>query len=131
MHRNIEGILQNLSPLAWAARRNAFVLGKTLVGCAVLSSRGNIYVGCNVEHKFRSHDVHAEVNALTSMVTAGELSAEVVLIVAEREKFTPCGGCMDWIMQLGGKSTIVAFQNSEDGDFSIFTAHELMPHYPE
>lgn len=131
MHRNLEEILQRLAQQAWAVRENSFVIGKTLVGCALFSSRGNIYTGCNVEHKYRCHDVHAEVNALTTMVAAGESSAEIILIVADRERFTPCGGCMDWIMQFGGKETVVAFQNVEDGEFFIFAAKELMPHYPE
>lgn len=131
MRKDIDEILQQLSPKAWAARQNAFVVGKTLVGCALLSSSGNIYTGCNVEHRYRCHDVHAEVNALTTMVAAGESSAEILLVVADREKFTPCGGCMDWIMQFGGKTTVVAFQNVRDGKFLIFTADQLMPHYPE
>jgi cytidine deaminase len=130
MRKDTREILQRLARKAWAVRRNAFVIGNTKVGCALSSSSGNIYFGCNVEHKYRCHDVHAEVNALTAMVAAGESSVEIIVIVAEREKFTPCGGCMDWIMQFGGKNAVVAFQNVEDGDFTVFTANELMPHYP-
>jgi len=64
------------------------------------------------------------------MVTAGE-RAKAILIVAERDRFTPCGGCMDWIMELAGQEAIVAFQSSPDGPFLVHTAKELMPYYPE
>src|SRR3712207_8762813 len=60
--------------------------GPTRVGAAVLGADGGIYAGCNVEHKFRSHDVHAEVNALTSLVAGGGNSAVAVLVVAERDR---------------------------------------------
>jgi cytidine deaminase len=124
-------ILDKLSPYAWQVRENAIVLGKTRVGCAVISGNGKIFSGCNIEHRFRCHDVHAEINALTTMVAGGEKTAKVVLIAAERSRFTPCGGCLDWIMELGGKDTVVAFQNSPTNEFQIFKASELMPNYPE
>jgi len=65
------------------------------------------------------------------MVAEGERIANTLLIVAERIRFTPCGGCMDWIMEFGGSNVIVAFQNAIGGEFDIHTAKELMPHYPE
>lgn len=124
-------VLCNLATYAWRARENAFVLGKTKVGCAILTRAGEIFSGCNVEHQFRCHDVHAEINAITTMVSAGGSDPVVLLIVAERDRFTPCGGCMDWIMQFGGPSVVVAFQNKPDSSFTIHLARELMPYYPE
>jgi cytidine deaminase len=70
-HRLLLGRLSELAQAAWSARENAYVIGPTKVGCAVLATDGRIYSGCNVEHRFRSHDVHAEVNAITNMVAAG------------------------------------------------------------
>jgi cytidine deaminase len=116
---------------AWGVRGKARVHGKTRVGVSVLSAQGNLYVGCNVEHIFRSHDVHAEVNALTTMTAAGDGPAVAVLVAAERDRFTPCGSCLDWIFELGGPATLVAFQGDpNDGDISVLRADQLMPHYP-
>jgi cytidine deaminase len=119
-----------LAPLAWAARARARVHGPTRVGAAVLSRGGDTFVGCNVEHRFRSHDVHAEVNALTSMVAAGHEEAVAVLVAAERDRFTPCGSCLDWIFELGGPACLVAFQGVVDGPIDVLRADQLMPHYP-
>lgn len=119
-----------LSTAAWEARANARVLGPTRVGCAVLAGDGATYRGCNVEHRFRSHDIHAETNALSSLVAGGGTSCSHVLVVAERDKFTPCGACMDWIFEIGGPACMVGFQHAPGGQVTWFSAAELMPHYP-
>lgn len=119
-----------LAEQAWAVRAQARVHGPTRVGAAVLASDGSVFVGCNVEHRFRSHDVHAEVNALTSMVAAGRSTARALVIAAERDRFTPCGACLDWIFELGGPECIVAFQGVPHGHVDALRADELMPHYP-
>lgn len=120
-----------LSHAAWKCRNQAYVVGNTKVGAAVISDDGTVFVGCNVEHRFRCHDVHAEVNAITSMVASGKTRLTAILIVADRKFFTPCGACMDWIFQFGGPSCIVAFQSKKDGKIHQFKAKELMPYYPE
>src|SRR5262249_26477108 len=115
----------------WSVREHAHVVGPTRVGCAVLGSDQQIYVGCNVEHRFRSHDVHAEVNAITTMVAAGCRTFLGMFIAAERERFTPCGACMDWIMQFASTEDIeIVAQAAPDGPLQIFRARELMPYYP-
>lgn len=125
-----EAIWETLSKEAWSCRNNALVLGKTKVGSAALSSKGNVFGGCNVEHRFRSHDIHAEVSAISSLVSAGDTKLEKILIVADRDSFTPCGSCMDWIFEIGGPDCIAGFQNKQGGDIKKFLARDLMPHYP-
>jgi cytidine deaminase len=115
---------------AWSVRVNAHVIGPTKVGCAVMTEDGSIFEGCNVEHRFRSHDVHAEVNAITTMVSRGHSSLRAVAIAAERDRFTPCGACMDWIMQFATEGCVVLAQSRPGGPIQRYTAMELMPHYP-
>ncbi|MGC8618719.1 MAG: cytidine deaminase family protein [Thermoplasmata archaeon] len=122
--------LEEMAKVAWEAREKAIVIGNTKVGAAVLSDRGGIFYGCNIEHRLRSHDIHAEVNAIGAMVAAGEKKLEAILVVAERENFLPCGACMDWIFELGGKECVVGFQSRKDGPIRLYLAEELMPHYP-
>lgn len=119
-----------LAITAWEARRHAHLHGPTAVGAAALSSNGNAYPGCNVEHRFRAHDVHAEVNALTNMIANGDGPASAVVIAAARDNFTPCGGCMDWIFELGGPDCLVAFSPAPGAELQILLANQLMPHYP-
>lgn len=119
-----------LSKVAWACRENAVILGRTKVGAAVLTADGEIFGGCNVEHQFRSHDIHAEVNAIGTMVAHGHREVSMILIAAKRKQFTPCGACMDWIFEFGGGECRVGFQGRPGGEVRQFIAKDLMPHYP-
>lgn len=123
--------LAKLARMAWQARTHSRILGSTAVGCAVLGGDGGIWVGCNVEHNFRSHDIHAETNAISSMVAGGEQRLVAVAVAAKRERFTPCGACLDWIWEFGGPDCLVAVQKTIDGPLETLRAAELMPHYPQ
>jgi cytidine deaminase len=119
-----------LSVNAWKVREKAYILGDTKVGVALLDENNKILTGCNIEHKFRCHDIHAEVNAISNMISSGSKKIIAILIVAERDFFTPCGGCMDWIIQFGGEDVLIGFQNTPDGNIKTYKSIELMPHYP-
>jgi cytidine deaminase len=125
-----DGGWRELADAAWEARANARVHGETTVGAAVRSAQGRIHTGCNVEHRFRSHDVHAEVNALTTMASAGDGPALAIVVASRRKRFWPCGGCLDWIFELGGPHCLVSFQGEPGGPLITLRADELMPHYP-
>lgn len=116
--------------MAWSAREHSRIIGRTRVGCAALDEAGGIHAGSNIEHQFRSHDIHAEVAAISSLVTEGGERLTAILIAAERERFTPCGACLDWIFELGGGDCIVLIQDSPDQLPQRFSAAQLMPHYP-
>lgn len=123
--------LQRLLELAWAHEAHAYSIGGTQVGAAVRTADGSMFGGCNVEHQFRSHDIHAEANAISSMVAAGHIDLSAVVVVARRERMSPCGGCLDWIMQFGGGGCQVAWQCEPKGQVFIHRAAELMPYYPK
>jgi cytidine deaminase len=120
-----------LADTAWDCRAHAYLLGKTAVGAAALAENGDVCGGCNLEHPWRI-SIHAEVNALAGLMSESgpDLRVIAVLIVAERELFTPCGGCLDWIFELGGPECIVAHQAARGGPIQQWRAAELMPHYP-
>ncbi len=123
-------LIHELAIAAWQVRDKAIIFGTTKVGCAIVTRKGDIFLGCNIEHPFRSHDVHAEVNALSSMVASGGSDPLALVIVAERQLFTPCGACMDWIMHLGSHECMIFAQSQRNGEMRSFTAKELMPYYP-
>jgi|GEM_PF-117098 len=90
------GLIGQLDPKGWevvllqaaaAARRQAQApYSHFLVGAAVLSPRGRIYSGCNVERVSYTQTTHAEQNAVDSMVVQeGPTVAEAVAVVAAHE----------------------------------------------
>jgi cytidine deaminase len=116
---------------AWVVRDKAFVIGPTKVGCAVLAASREVYAGCNVEHKYRSHDVHAEVNAINSMISGGDHEILAIAIAAERQRFTPCGACLDWIFQFAKPDSCMVYSQSiQSGPISEYRLIELMPYHP-
>jgi cytidine deaminase len=121
-------------------RENAQAI-RTKVGCAVLatypesdlavgSAIMRIYGGCNIEDLWKASSIHAERAAITCAIVGGTPKILKLLVAAEREKFTPCGNCMDFIFQFGGPDCLIAFQPSLDGPVKVYTARELMPEYP-
>lgn len=122
--------LAELTSGAWKVRARSRIIGNTAVGCAVLDEHGRVFVGCNIEHRFRSHDIHAETSALSALVSGGGSRPVALLIAAERERFTPCGACLDWIFELGGPDCLVLTQRSADDEPRAYRAESLMPYYP-
>jgi len=118
-----------LAAAANEARQRARTYGGISVGAAVLTSAGTQHVGCNIEHKFRSHDIHAEVCALAGMIAAGGDRAICVVVASDQSRFTPCGSCMDWIFELGGPDCLIVI-SSEKTPMAIWRADQLMPLYP-
>jgi cytidine deaminase len=119
-----------LSSAAWRARENARTYSGIKVGAAVLTEAGEVFAGCNVEHRFRAHDIHAEPNAIGTMVAGSASRPVAILVVSEEALFTPCGGCMDWIFEHGGPDCLVLVMNGREAEPMIWRASELMPQYP-
>lgn len=120
----------HLFNLATESRKNA-IAHTTKVGAALITENGKYYSGCNIEQIYRNKDIHAEVCAISKMVSSGVKTFLGIIIVSDRERFTPCGACMDWIFQFGGENTLVAYKNILGGDIEIYEAKELMPYYPK
>ncbi len=115
---------------AWRVRRTAvLVLSETAVGAVAYTREGNLYAGANVEHPWAAI-IHSEVNAISGMAAGGERLLDALAIVAERELFTPCGNCLDWVFFFGGPECQIGFQGTPGGEPQIWTASDLMPHYP-
>jgi len=84
---------QNLINAALSARQMAYApYSKFLVGAAVLTESGTIYVGCNIENASYGLTICAERVALASAVAAGN-RAVAAMAVATVGGATPCGAC--------------------------------------
>ena len=122
--------LERLQSAAWTARAHARTYSGIKVGAAVLTAAGEVFAGCNVEHRFRAHDIHAETNAIGSFVAASASKVVAVLVASEEALFTPCGGCMDWIFEQGGPKCVIYVMNAHNSEPLVWRASELMPYYP-
>ena len=98
------------------------------VGSAVLSKKGQIYTGCNVENASYGLAVCAERNAIFSGVTVEGPEFEIAAIaVSSNPKInltSPCGACRQ-VMAEFGKSFIVIFP--KEGTYQDFLLEDLLP----
>ena len=98
------------------------------VGAAVLSSRGHIYLGCNVENSSYGLSLCAERAAIAAAVAAGDSQIIAAGIVTGSEKPTPpCGMCLQTLVEFGGTEAQVALSTLR-GVRQQFSLGELMPH---
>jgi len=92
-----------------------------LVGAAVRAGDGRVFLGVNVENAAYPLGICAEKTALAAAVTAGcgLGDFDVIAITA-----SPCGGCRQWLHELGLKRVVYA---RADGEIAVAAPSELLP----
>jgi len=103
-------IVEALIESARAVRDAAYApYSKFLVGAAVLSESGKIYVGCNVENATYGATLCAERAAIAQMIAAGERKLVLVGIYTDAERpAMPCGICRQWIVEFGPGAEVIS-----------------------
>jgi cytidine deaminase len=91
------------------AGRNAYCpYSRFPVGAAVLTVRGKIFAGCNVENASYGLTVCAERNAVCRMIAEGEREiAAVAIYTPTAAPAAPCGACRQVIREFGPEAWII------------------------
>jgi cytidine deaminase len=92
-----------------------------LVGAAVRTRDGRIFLGVNVENAAYPLGVCAEKSALAAAATAGCRPGDLEAIAVTA---SPCGGCRQWLVELGLERVVYA---RTGGDLVVATPLELLP----
>jgi len=114
--------------LAREARENAYApyTGYT-VGAAVLTAKGNYYSGCNVENATLTMTTHAEGNALTAAVRAGERSFRAILVLTDTDPPPfPCAICRQSMAEFDQGEMLILAANTK-GKIRETSLSELYP----
>jgi cytidine deaminase len=97
------------------------------VGAAILTDKGTVYAGCNVENASFPEGWCAETSAIAHMVAAGERRILEVAVVAEKMRAaTPCGGCRQRLAEFGSPATLVHLCDG-DGIVETVALGDLLP----
>ena len=109
-----------------AAAKNAYApFSKLKVGAAVLTAKGRIFSGCNVENSSYGLTVCAERVAIFKAVSAGECDIQAVLAYADTAKLTPpCGACLQVISEFSENPEIVLANGRST---KMYRLRELLP----
>ncbi len=96
------------------------------VSAAVLSKKGNIYLGVCIDTSC-SLGMCAERNAIANMITNGESEIDkVVAVMADGSIGFPCGACRELMMQLSSNSKNIEILVSLN-PLKVVTLKELVP----
>jgi cytidine deaminase len=111
---------------ARAAAKNAYApFSKLKVGAAVLTAKGRIFSGCNIENSSYGLTICAERVAIFKAVAAGECEIQAVLVYADTTKPTPpCGACLQVISEFSENPEIVL---SNGRSTKTYRLRELLP----
>ncbi|MDO5402910.1 MAG: cytidine deaminase [Eubacteriales bacterium] len=97
------------------------------VGAAVLTEKGNIYSGCNIENASFGATNCAERTAIFKAVSEGETVIKAVAIVSGNGKPTPpCGICRQVMSEFMAEDGLVIL-GIKDAEAKIYMLNELLP----
>jgi homotetrameric cytidine deaminase len=127
IHKSIS--FDTLANSALRAMKNSYSPhSKFKVGAALLSSKGNIFIGTNVEFDAYSLTVCAERSALFSAVSNGERSFTKLVIATNSQKFKfPCGLCRQALIEFCPDLEITLLNSNKKSRKIILK--ELLPRY--
>ena len=102
------------------------------VGAALLTKRGEIYTGCNIENAGYTPSNCAERTAFFKAVSEGERSFAAIAIVAGPENgdlvlTAPCGVCRQVMMEFCDYETFPIILGTSPKDYKIMTLKEILP----
>jgi cytidine deaminase len=95
------------------------------VGAALLTSDGEIIVGCNVENVSYGLSICAERGAASSAVAAG-FRSWTAIAVASVGGVTPCGACRQFLAEFG-TDLLVVLVDVIDGSRRSVKLGDLLP----
>jgi cytidine deaminase len=122
------GTRDRLSRAARKAMKNAYApFSNFKVGAAILTSKGDIFAGCNVENSSYGMTNCAERTAIFSAVAQGGPGLQILAVAvtnAQNIACSPCGACRQVIYEFG-PDAVVFYQGNNGDQESHIT--ELLP----
>ncbi|SFW43210.1 cytidine deaminase [Selenomonas ruminantium] len=108
-------------------RENAYApYSKFKVGAAVLTKKGNVYGGCNIENSSFPVTNCAERTAIFKAVSEGEQAFAAIALIADTPgPCSPCGACRQVMVEFKIPRIIMA---NMKGDVKVVTLEEIMPY---
>jgi cytidine deaminase len=100
---------------------------KFQVGAALLTEKGNVFTGCNVENASYGLTNCAERTAIFSAIAAegsGMRIRAMVVLNSANMACSPCGACRQVIFEFGPQSLVI-YQG--EGDLVEASADKLLP----
>jgi len=123
--------LEAVMTLAREAAKNAYAPYSNFhVGAAVLTEKGALHAGCNVENASYGLGICAERSAAVAMALADPGDREIHLVAIASPNAAPCfpcGACRQFLREFGCKEVVVE-DPSEPSGLRRYPFEEILPH---
>ena len=125
--------IETLIEEAFAARKMAYTpYSHFQVGAALLTEKGGIYRGCNIENAGYTPSNCAERTAFFKAVSEGVLEFDAICVVGGmnkelKEYAAPCGVCRQVMMEFCDPEEFQIILATSKEQYEIFTLKELLP----
>jgi cytidine deaminase len=119
-----------LATAVQAARKTYSPYSKFPVGAALMTARGKVFTGCNVENASYGLTMCAERVAVLKAVSEGNQKFKALAVVGGRGKAArPCGACLQVLAEFCGPDFPVSFASLDKPDrIERLTLGDLLPH---
>ena len=102
------------------------------VGAALLTKKGEIYTGCNIENASYTPTNCAERTAIFKAVSEGVRDFQAICIVGGKngvltEYAAPCGVCRQVMMEFCDPRSFLVFCASSPEQYQAYTLAQLLP----
>lgn len=119
---------RELIELAHKAREQAYApYSGFMVGAALLTSDGEIYLGNNIENASYGAANCAERTAFFKAVSEGKREFQAIAIVGNGGICAPCGICRQVMMEFCNPREFQIILEDEKKEVQIFSLEELLP----
>ncbi len=107
-------------------KRAKATFSKFRVGAILVTNKGQLYRGCNIEISTFGLTICAERVAIFKAVSEGETNFKSIFIASDSSRITPpCGACRQVLWELAGDIDVVMINSS--GKYQIETLSKLLP----
>lgn len=107
--------------------KNAYCpYSKVMVGAALLTKNGSVYVGSNIENASFGATMCAERVAVAKAVSAGDTELSAIAIASNIRGITPCGICRQVLYEFSPDMMII-MEDKKEGSIIKTSLCSLLP----
>jgi cytidine deaminase len=95
------------------------------VGAALLTAKGEVFTGVNVENSSLGGTICAERTAFVKAISEGSSDVRAIAVACDKGEALPCGICRQFMYEFGDDLRIITGTDSEH--IRVHTITELLP----
>lgn len=121
----MENKYKELYKTACLTKENAYApYSNFKVGAAILTKKGEVYTGVNIENSSFGATICAERSAVCKAVTAGDLEFKAIAIASSGGEAWPCGICRQVLFEFNKDMDVIT--GSDENHLEVVKLSELL-----